>query len=143
MGSIADVVDRAATGELNQEFTILSIALGALPDLAAALAGPGPFTFFAPTDEAFLAAFPGENLGDLVANTAALERALLQHIVSGKILSTNLETGDNLVTKLDGSEYNVTKSGMDVMVANANVLEADLVLSNGVMHVIDAVIQLP
>ena len=80
--------------------------------------------------------------------------ALLQHIVSGKILSsaelavegepvTIFSDGDNLVTDLNGNEYTVTVSESGVMVANANLLEADLILSNGAIHVIDAVLRLP
>ena len=80
--------------------------------------------------------------------------ALLQHIVSGKILSsaelavegepvTIFSDGDNLVTDLNGNEYTVTVSESGVMVANANLLEADLILSNGAIHVIDVVIRLP
>ena len=67
----------------------------------------------------------------------------MQHNVSGKITADMLSAGDNLVTNLDGSEYNVTVYGTGVTVANASVIEKDLILSNGVIHVIDAVIQLP
>jgi len=71
IGSIADVLTRAASGELYQESSILLAALGELPELAAALAGPGPCTFLAPTDEAFLAMYDDAGLAALVADTAA------------------------------------------------------------------------
>ena len=106
------------------------------------LSGEGPFTVFAPTDAAF-AALPAGALEGLLADpTGALADLLLYHVAGAAALSTDLSDGQ-LVTTLQGGDVEVTIEGMGVMINNANVIVADLVADNGVVHVIDAALSLP
>ena len=106
------------------------------------LSGEGPFTVFAPTDAAF-AALPAGALEGLLADpTGALADLLLYHVAGAAALSTDLSDGQ-LVTTLQGGDVEVTIDGMGVMINNANVIVADLVADNGVVHVIDAALSLP
>ena len=120
------------------EHTILVEALTAA-DLVATLQGEGPFTVFAPTNAAFVAALVALELtkDELFADKELLTTILLHHVVSGTVLSTDLASGD--VTTL--SKQTVTVDLSDgVMINTANVTAADLVAGNGVVHVIDAVL---
>jgi uncharacterized surface protein with fasciclin (FAS1) repeats len=129
-----DIVEIASTTE---GFTTLVAALGAA-DLVETLQGDGPFTVFAPTDEAF-AALPDGLLESLLEpeNSELLTRILTYHVVAGDVRSTDIEPGT--VETVEGSEVTLdTENG--VTVDGANVVQADIVASNGVIHVIDAVI---
>ena len=97
------------------------------------------YTVFAPTDAAF-AELDEEYLADLLNNdTVNLTKILKYHVISGKVMSTDLSDGMN-VTTLEGTNITVKINGTDVMVNDANVTSADIVCSNGVIHVIDKVI---
>lgn len=131
-GNIVEVAVGAGT------FTTLAAALGAA-DLVSTLEGEGPFTVFAPTDEAF-AALP-EGLLDallLPENVAVLQSILTYHVVSGEVFAADVTTGD--VTTVEGSTFMVDTSEGVVINGTANVTATDIVASNGVIHVIDAVI---
>ncbi len=131
-GNIVEVAVSAET------FTTLAAALGAA-DLVSTLEGEGPFTVFAPTDEAF-AALP-EGLLDallLPENVAVLQSILTYHVVSGEVFAADVTTGD--VTTVEGSTFMVDTSEGVVINGTANVTATDIVASNGVIHVIDAVI---
>ena len=119
----------------NDDFSTLVTALAAA-DLVGALSGDGPFTVFAPTNEAF-ANLPEEVLKDLLLpnNIETLKDILLYHVVEGFILSTDLETGD--VETLNGDSVMIKVSKKGIMVNNANVIIADIITCNGVMHVIN------
>jgi uncharacterized surface protein with fasciclin (FAS1) repeats len=111
-------------------------------DLAGTLSGPGPFTVFAPTDAAF-DALPAGTLDALLADPeGALTDILLYHVVSGTILSTDLNDGDTAPTLL-GPNITAGVSGMMVTINGVNVSVANLTASNGVVHVIDAVLTPP
>jgi len=106
--------------------------------LVDALQGPGPFTVFAPTDEAF-AKLPAGTLESLIANPEKLKEILLYHVVSGKVMAedvVNLKTARTL----QGSPFAINVSSKGVKVNNANVLKTDIITSNGIIHVIDTVI---
>ena len=123
------------------DHTILETAVIAA-GLADDLSAEGPFTVFAPTDAA-IAALPEGALESLLADpTGALADLLLYHVVGAAALSTDLSDGQ-LIPTLQGGEVEVTLDGMGVMINNANVIVADLVADNGVVHVIDAVLSLP
>ncbi len=123
------------------DHTILETAVIAA-GLADDLSAEGPFTVFAPTDAA-IAALPEGALESLLADpTGALADLLLYHVVGAAALSTDLSDGQ-LIATLQGGEVEVTLDGMGVMINNANVIVADLVADNGVVHVIDAVLSLP
>ena len=134
VGTIVDV----AVGAGN--FTTLVAAVTAA-DLVETLSGTGPFTVFAPTDEAF-AALPAGVLDALLLpeNKALLAQILTYHVVSGMVMAADITDGD--VATVEGSNVMlVTTSG--VKVNDANVVSADVPASNGVIHAIDAVILPP
>jgi uncharacterized surface protein with fasciclin (FAS1) repeats len=111
-------------------------------DLVATLQGDGPFTVFAPTNDAF-AALPEGTLEDLLKpeNKDKLVAILTYHVVSGKVMSTDLSDGMKAAT-VNGAEVTITTAG-GAKVNGANVVMADVEASNGVVHVIDAVILPP
>ncbi|MBC7139959.1 MAG: fasciclin domain-containing protein [Defluviimonas sp.] len=134
----ADIVDTAiAAGN----FTTLVAAVQAA-GLVETLKGEGPFTVFAPTDEAF-AALPAGTVEDLLKpeNKAQLAAVLTYHVLPGKVMSTDLSDGMTAAT-VQGAEVTITTGG-GVKVNAANVTTADIEASNGVIHVIDAVILPP
>jgi len=109
-------------------------------DLAGTLSGDGPFTVFAPTDAAF-AALPAGTVDDLLMDpSGALTRVLLNHVVGGTALSTDLSDGLNVITLNSGKTVGVTINADGVFINNAKVSVADIQASNGVVHVIDAVL---
>ncbi len=132
----ADIVDTAiAAGS----FKTLVAAVQAA-GLVETLKGPGPFTVFAPTDEAF-AKLPAGTVDDLLKpeNKAKLAAILTYHVIAGKVMAADV-TGKKMMAKtVQGSEMSV--DGMKgVMVDGATVTKADIVADNGVIHVIDTVI---
>lgn len=129
-----DIVDTAvAAGQFN---TLLAAAEAA--GLAETLKGDGPFTVFAPTDEAF-AKLPAGSVESLLADPAKLKDVLLYHVVSGRMSSEEL-LNMGFVTTLLGRSLPINKSGNDVTVKNAKVVAPDVQASNGVIHVIDTVL---
>jgi len=129
----ADIVDTAVGAG---QFKTLATALTAA-GLIDTLKGPGPFTVFAPTDEAF-AKIPADKLNALLADKAALTKVLTYHVVAGKVLAADVKTGE--VKTVQGQPLNVVVSSTGVMVNNANVIKTDITASNGVIHVIDSVL---
>lgn len=124
----------------NDDFSTLVDAVVAA-DLAETLAGDGPFTVFAPTNDAF-AALP-EGLVEkllLPENKDVLVAILTYHVVAGKVMAADVAAGD--VPSVQGENITVTTDG-GVKVNTANVVTTDIVASNGVIHVIDAVIVPP
>jgi uncharacterized surface protein with fasciclin (FAS1) repeats len=111
------------------------IAAGLVDDLSA----EGPFTVFAPTDDAFKALPPGALDALLADPTGLLADLLLYHVVSGKAMSSDLSDGQVIETLL-GNNVTVTINGEGVFINNAKVTVADLEATNGVVHVVDAVI---
>lgn len=111
--------------------------------LVETLKGPGPFTVFAPTDEAF-AKVPAATLAALGKDKAALRNVLLYHVVAGKVMAADVAKLNGKGAKtVQGSEAKVMLMGEAVMVNNAHVVTADIAAKNGVIHVIDAVILPP
>ena len=134
-----DIVDTAAAA--GSFGTLLAAAEAA--GLVDALKGEGPLTVFAPTDEAF-AALPEGTVENLLKpeNKDALAGILLYHVVSGKIMSGDIGSSASPAT-LQGATIDVKSSYGKVTVNGANVVTADVTASNGVIHVIDAVILPP
>lgn len=127
-----DIVD-TAVGAGN--FKTLVVALNAA-DLVPTLKGKGPFTVFAPTDEAF-AKIPKADLDALLKDKAKLKAVLTYHVVSGKVMSTDLKAGN--VKTVQGSNVMVTTMG-GATVNGAKVVAADVAADNGVIHAIDTVL---
>ncbi|MBJ7475720.1 MAG: fasciclin domain-containing protein [Polynucleobacter sp.] len=128
----ADIVDTAVAAG---SFKTLAAALGAA-GLVDTLKGKGPFTVFAPTDEAF-AKIPKADLDALLKDKAKLTAVLTYHVVSGKVMAANVKAGK--VKTVQGSELTVSTS-MGVMVDKAKVVKTDIAADNGVIHVIDTVL---
>ncbi|KAL7466592.1 hypothetical protein ACHAXS_006888 [Conticribra weissflogii] len=128
-------------GVANSDFSTLVAAVTAA-GLVDALSGEGPFTLFAPTNDAF-AALPDGTLDSLLLpeNVDALTNILTYHVVEGIIHSSAI-TADVNVTALNGDDVMVTTAD-GVKVNGANVIEADVLANNGIIHVIDAVILPP
>jgi transforming growth factor-beta-induced protein len=105
--------------------------------LVETLQGPGPFTVFAPTDEAF-AAVPPEVLTLLGASKELLTEVLTYHVVNGAVLAADVTTG--AVPSVQGEDLALVAADGKVTVNGANVTTADIAASNGVIHVIDAVL---
>ena len=118
------------------QFNTLAKALTAA-DLVDTLKGPGPFTVFAPTDEAF-AKIPPEKLNALLADKAALAKVLTYHVVSGRVVAADVKTGP--VKTVEGQDLNLNVSSAGVTVNNAKVIKTDIMATNGVIHVIDTVV---
>jgi len=127
-----DIVDTAVAAG---SFKTLATALTAA-GLIDTLKGKGPFTVFAPTDEAF-AKVPKADLDALLADKAKLTAVLTYHVVPGKVMAKDVKAGK--VKTVQGSEITLTTAG-GVMVDKARVTATDIVADNGVIHVIDSVI---
>ena len=131
-----DIVDTAVAAG---SFKTLAAALQAA-GLIETLKGPGPFTVFAPTDEAF-AKLPAGTVEMLLKpeNKAKLTRILTYHVVSGKVMAADVVKVKS-AKAVSGDTITVTTQGSTVMVDNAKVVKTDIPASNGVIHVIDTVI---
>ena len=117
-------------------FKTLATALGAA-GLVDTLKGKGPFTVFAPTDEAF-AKVPKADLDALLKDKAKLTAVLTYHVVPGKVMAKDVKAGQ--VKTVQGSNITISTSSGNVSVNNAKVVKTDIVADNGVIHVIDTVI---
>jgi uncharacterized surface protein with fasciclin (FAS1) repeats len=108
-------------------------------DLVKTLQGAGPFTVFAPTDAAFAAI--QKDVDNLLKpeNKAKLAKVLTFHVVSGKLLASQLKDGQELTT-VEGEKIKVSIKDNKVSVGGAHVTSADILASNGVIHVIDKVL---
>jgi uncharacterized surface protein with fasciclin (FAS1) repeats len=129
----ADIVDTAvAAGQFDT--LVKAVKAAGLVDT---LKGEGPFTVFAPTDAAF-AKLPAGTVESLLADKEKLAQVLSYHVVPGKVLSTDITTG--AVPTVQGQSLNVVSQRGSVKVNEAQVVKADVLASNGVIHVIDTVV---
>ncbi|MBK9088850.1 MAG: fasciclin domain-containing protein [Holophagales bacterium] len=132
-----DIVDTAvAAGSFNTLATALKAA-----GLVDTLKGKGPFTVFAPTDDAFKK-LPAGTLEKLLADKAQLTKVLTYHVVSGKVMAADVVKLKEAKT-VEGSMVKITVVKGGVKVNDANVVKTDIGASNGVIHVIDSVILPP
>ncbi len=128
----ADIVD-TAVGAGNFKTLVAAVQAAGLVDT---LKGPGPFTVFAPTDEAF-AKIPKAKLDALLKDKAALTKILTYHVVAGKVMAADVKAGK--VKTVQGSMVTLSTKG-GVKVNGAKVVAADVAADNGVIHAIDKVI---
>ena len=135
----ADIVDTAVSAG---SFKTLVAAVQAA-GLVDTLKGTGPFTVFAPSDEAF-AKLPAGTVDDLLKpeNKDKLVAILTYHVVPGKVMAADVAGKETMAKSVQGAEIKVNGSS-GVMVNDAKVVQADIVADNGVIHVIDAVIMPP
>ena len=133
--SAADIVDTAVAGKFN---TLVAAVKAA--GLVETLKGPGPFTVFAPTDEAF-AKLPAGTLDSLLKpeNKAKLQSILTYHVLPGKVMAEDVVKLNSAKT-VEGRNIMIKTAGGGVMVNNSNVTKTDIEASNGVIHVVDTVI---
>jgi uncharacterized surface protein with fasciclin (FAS1) repeats len=131
----ADIVDTAIAAG-NFKTLVAAVQAAGLVDT---LKGAGPFTVFAPTDEAF-AKLPKGTVEDLLKpeNKAKLVAILTYHVLPGKVMAADVAGKDMMAKTVQGSEVHVVAM-KGVMVNEANVTTADIAADNGVIHVIDAV----
>jgi len=144
--AILQAGDPAARSAATKDIVDTAVAAGSFNTLAAALQaaglvetlrGAGPFTVFAPTDEAF-AKIPRADLEALLADKAKLVRVLTYHVVPGRVMAADVAKLTQANT-VEGQPVRIDASH-GVKVNGANVVKADVIASNGVIHVIDAVI---
>jgi uncharacterized surface protein with fasciclin (FAS1) repeats len=129
----ADIIDTAkSAGSFNTLVTAIEAA-----GLTETLKGKGPFTVFAPSDEAF-AKLPAGTVDALLKDKEKLAKILTYHVVAGQVMAKDVKPGK--VTTVEGSKLNITKGSAGVKVDKANVVATDVVATNGVIHVIDAVV---
>ena len=129
-----DIVDTAiAAGSFDTLVTAVTAA-----DLVETLKGEGPFTVFAPTDEAF-AKIPADTLNNLLGDKEALTNVLTYHVVPGQVMAADVVALESAKT-VQGQEIVIKTSDTGVTVDDAKVVQTDIVTSNGVIHVIDTVI---
>ena len=140
-------VQTSRAGEPAQDIVDTAIAAGQFKTLAAALQatglvdtlkGAGPFTVFAPTDEAF-AKLPAGTVDALLKDIPKLKGILTYHVVAGKVMAADVVKLKSAKT-VNGQTAKISAEGGKVMVDNANVVKTDIICSNGVIHVIDSVI---
>jgi uncharacterized surface protein with fasciclin (FAS1) repeats len=131
MNTIANVTEE--NGNLTTFFSVINAT-----NLTHTLSEKGPFTVFAPTDEAF-AALPNGTLEELMNNTSALKEILLYHIAKGKLTTADIVNMSNITT-LEGQNLSVNVTGQGIFVGNASIVMSDINASNGVIHVIDKVL---
>ena len=137
MPETMDIVDTAiAAGSFNTLVAAVDAA-----GLVDTLKGDGPFTVFAPTDEAF-AALPDGTVEALLEDIPTLSNILLYHVVPGKVMAADVVGLDSADTAA-GLPVAISVEGDKVMVGNAQVITTDIETSNGVIHVVDAVILPP
>jgi uncharacterized surface protein with fasciclin (FAS1) repeats len=129
-----NIVETAvAAGSFNTLVTAVKTA-----GLVETLSGPGPFTVFAPTDDAF-AKLPEGTIPALLQNKEKLTAILTYHVVSGKVMAADVVNLSSAKT-VNGQSLTITVKDGKVMVDNAMVIKTDIVCSNGVIHVIDSVV---
>ena len=130
----ADIVDTAVAAG---SFTTLVTAVQAA-ELVDTLKGKGPFTVFAPNDDAF-AKIPAADLKALVADKAALTNVLTYHVVAGKVMAADVVNLTSAKT-VQGQDLNIEVKDGNVFVNGAKVIATDIETSNGVIHVLDTVV---
>ncbi len=129
--------DIVATAQSNGNFNTL-LAAAQAAGLVDTLQSDGPFTVFAPTDEAF-AKLPEGTVEHLLANPEQLRQVLLYHVVPGRVMASDV-VGLSSATTAQGSDIMIKLADGSVMINNATVTATDIETSNGVIHVIDTVI---
>ena len=105
--------------------------------MAETLRGTGPYTVFAPSDEAFKAV-PAKTMAELGADKELLKSVLTYHVVPGKVVAADVKNGN--AKTVNGANLSLAKAGTTVTVEDAMVVQADVGATNGVVHVIDRVL---
>ena len=149
---ISAEVESTETVSLPGDLVDVAVSAGQFPTLIAAvqaaglvdtLKSEGPFTVFAPTEEAFAAALEalGLTAGELLADVETLTAVLTYHVIPGRVMAGDLVGAMAMpVATVNGADISVTEDAGSVIINEANVVVADIEASNGVIHVIDQVL---
>lgn len=132
-------VSVADTIAANPQLSTLN-SLVAKSGLTDTLKGSGPFTLFAPTNEAF-DKVPAKTLSTLTADPTKLKAILTYHVIPGKVMAAEIKNGN--VKTVNGADIAVSKAGEFVTVEDALVQKADIAATNGVVHIVDSVLMPP
>lgn len=132
-------VSVADTISANPQLSTLS-GMVAKAGLTDTLKGQGPFTVFAPTNEAF-AKVPAKTMESLAADPAKLKAVLTYHVIPGKVMAAEVKNGN--AKTVNGANVALSKAGEFVTVEDALVQTADIAATNGVVHVVDSVLMPP
>jgi len=149
LSGAAQTADAGSCGSKTKDIVDTAVAAGSFDTLVAAvtaadlgdvLKGDGPFTVFAPTDEAF-AKLPAGTLESLLKpeNKAQLQAILTYHVVPGNVMASDV-VGLESAKTVNGQSLSISLEGDSVMVDSAKVVTTDISCSNGVIHVIDSVV---
>jgi uncharacterized surface protein with fasciclin (FAS1) repeats len=139
LSTMHDIIDTAVAAGTFNTLAAAVTAAGLVPTLK----GEGPFTVFAPTDEAF-ANLPAGTVEALLADLPKLTAILTYHVVAGKVLAADVVTLDGQdVATVNGATIHVSTEGGVKLNGSAHVVTTDIECTNGVIHVIDAVILPP
>ena len=138
MAEAEETIVDVASG--NPDFSTLVTAVTEA-DLASTLGGTGPFTVFAPTNEAF-AKIPKPQLDAILADQAQLTKILTYHVVPGKVLAADLQPQQSVKT-VEGQDVDIQVADGKATINGCNIVTTDLEASNGVIHVIDCVLTPP
>jgi len=140
---IPPTLDIVSTAMATGSHSVLAEAL-TKANLVATLQGAGPYTVFAPTDAAFIAALAALGITkQQLLDRADLADILKYHVINGKILSSSLQATQVVATLLTGAAVTITSDGGVVKFANATVSSANIVTTNGVIHAVDTVVLPP
>ena len=121
----------------NPDFSTLVTAV-TKAGLVKTLAGPGPFTVFAPTNAAF-AAIPTEQLNAILADKAQLTKILTYHVVPGEVMAADLQP-EQMVKTVEGQDLDIKVTNGAATVNGCNIVKTDIKASNGIVHVVDCVL---
>ncbi len=121
----------------NPDFSTLVTAV-TKAGLVATLNQPGPYTVFAPTNEAF-AKIPADQLNAILADKAQLTKILTYHVVPGKVMAADLQP-EQMVKTVEGQDLDIKVTNGAATVNGCNIVKTDVPASNGVVHVIDCVL---
>jgi uncharacterized surface protein with fasciclin (FAS1) repeats len=139
LNSMHDIIDTAVAAGSFKTLAAAVTAAGLVPTLK----GAGPFTVFAPTDEAF-AKLPAGTVESLLKDIPKLTSILTYHVVAGKVMAADVVTMDGKSAKtVNGAEVKISTAGGVKLNGTSNVVKTDIECTNGVIHVIDTVILPP
>lgn len=144
VGATEPETDQSIIEALEEDggFTALLDALE-VSNLLAKLQSEGPFTFFAPSDNAFLKLHKEINVDEIMEIYAQVNKLLMHHVMTGTVMAADLALLEEVPTLLAGSTLTVTVNADTIMLNDATLIKPDILASNGVIHVIDTILLVP
>ena len=144
VGATEPETDQSIIEALEEDggFTALLDALE-VSNLLAKLQSEGPFTFFAPSDNAFLKLHKEINVDEIMEIYAQVNKLLMHHVMTGTVMAADLALLEEVPTLLAGSTLTVTVNADTIMLNDATLIKPDILASNGVIHVVDTILLVP